>query len=52
MPSTASIVTVEKSDKPTVRQVYALAAELCERTVVNGARSEASAPYCVHSLSA
>jgi hypothetical protein len=51
MPSIASIVTVEKRDKPTVRQVYALAAELCERMVVNGARSEARAPYCVHSLS-
>jgi hypothetical protein len=25
------IVTVEKRDKPTVRQVYALAAALCER---------------------
>jgi hypothetical protein len=25
------IGTVEKRDKPTVRQVYALAAELCER---------------------
>jgi hypothetical protein len=25
------IATVEKRDKPTVRQVYALAAELCER---------------------
>ena len=31
MSSTASIVTVEKRDKPTVRQVYALAAELCAR---------------------
>lgn len=31
MPSPASIVTVEKRDKPTVRQVYAIAAELCER---------------------
>ena len=40
---------VEKRDKPTVRQVYALA-ELCERMVVKGARSEARAPYCVHSL--
>lgn len=29
--SAASIDTVEKSDKPTVRQVYALAAALCER---------------------
>jgi hypothetical protein len=25
------IATVEQRDKPTVRQVYALAAELCER---------------------
>jgi hypothetical protein len=25
------IATVEKRDKPTVRQVYALAAELCDR---------------------
>jgi hypothetical protein len=31
MPSAASIATVEKRDKPTVRQVYALAAALCER---------------------
>jgi hypothetical protein len=31
MPSPASITTVEKRDKPTVRQVYALAAALCER---------------------
>ena len=31
MRSAASIVTVEKRDKPTVRQVYALAAALCER---------------------
>lgn len=30
-PSAALIATVEKRDKPTVRQVYALAAELCER---------------------
>ncbi len=29
--SAAFIVTVEKRDKPTVRQVYALAAALCER---------------------
>jgi hypothetical protein len=50
MPFSASIVTVEKRDKPTVRQVYALAAELCERMLFNGARSEARAPYCVHPL--
>ena len=31
MPSAASIATVEKRDKSTVRQVYALAAALCER---------------------
>ena len=31
MPAAASIVTVEKRGKPTVRQVYALAAALCER---------------------
>jgi hypothetical protein len=30
-PAVASIVTVEKRGKPTVRQVYALAAALCER---------------------
>ena len=29
--SAAFIATVEKRDKPTVRQVYALAAALCER---------------------
>ena len=31
VPSRASIATVEKTGKPTVRQVYALAAALCER---------------------
>ena len=31
VPSPASIATVEKTGKPTVRQVYALAAALCER---------------------
>jgi hypothetical protein len=46
----ALIATVEKRDKPTVRQVYALAAALCERMGSNGARSEARAPYCVYSL--
>ena len=30
-PAAASIGTVEKRGKPTVRQVYALAAALCER---------------------
>jgi hypothetical protein len=30
-PSAASIATVEKRGNPTVRQVYALAAALCER---------------------
>ena len=30
-PSAALIVTVQKAGKPTVRQVYALAAALCER---------------------
>jgi len=30
-PAAASIDTVEKHGKPTVRQVYALAAALCER---------------------
>ncbi len=30
-PSAAFLAAVEKAGKPTVRQVYALAAELCER---------------------
>ena len=51
MPSAASIVMVDKRDKPTVRQVYALAAALCERMGADETRSEARAPYCLHSLS-
>jgi hypothetical protein len=49
MPTTASIVTVENRDKPTVPQVYALAAELCERSPK---RSEGTllCPLTVHSL--
>jgi hypothetical protein len=49
-PSAALIATVEKVGKPTVRQVYALAAALCERMGEEFPESRAAASELIERL--
>jgi hypothetical protein len=49
-PSAALIATVEKAGKPTVRQVYALAAALCERMGEEFPESRAAASELIERL--
>jgi len=49
-PSAALIATVEKTGKPTVRQVYALAAALCERMGEEFPQSRAAASELIERL--
>jgi hypothetical protein len=49
-PSAALIATVEKAGKPTVRQVYALAAALCERMGEEFPESRADASALIERL--
>jgi hypothetical protein len=49
-PSAALIATVEKAGKPMVRQVYALAAALCERMGEEFPESRAAASELIERL--